>query len=119
MRRQRLEFCEVILRDDGILEVVADEGVEVDENMVRELEKVFSSLVDSPTGLLVNRMYQYSLTHKAMVAIAKLKVVKAIAILVYYELSRTVAESQRIYEFNMEVFTSEDAAIQWLKDQLK
>jgi len=117
MKKQQLHFCEIMLRDDGFLEIVADEGIEVNDDMIQEIENAFKTLVDSPTGLLVNRIHQYSLTHNAMRAISQLNIVKAIAILVHSDLSLQVAQFQKIYLNNMAVFATEREAIKWLKEK--
>jgi hypothetical protein len=100
-----------------------DEGLEVTKEIVEEVEEIYKKHITYPTGILVDKKNHYNINHEAMIATAsitkKISFIKCFAILVHSMVSEMAAQSQKTYNFNMEVFTEIDKAIEWIREQVK
>lgn len=122
MKRFRATGCTITFRADGIVVLSYDEGIEVTKKIVEEIEKIYKEHITYPTGILVDKKNHYAINHEAMIATAaipkKIPFIKCYAILVHSMVSEMTAQSQKTYKFNMEVFTSIDEAIEWIREQV-
>lgn len=120
----RLSFATAHVRQDNIVILEIDEGIEVTADMAEEAAFNANIHLNRPFGLLANRKYSYSLSFEAMDRLMNYQHLQAIAFVVYSLQSRLLVEmqktlSQRIQTKPMEIFASTDAAIDWLQLQLQ
>ena len=108
-------FGDYQLLDDRCLEIIANEGVELDALEAEECTDLYESLGE-PLGLLINRKNSYSASLDFVMTVAQAPQVKAFAILVESERSAMVASSQKLF-FNIpfEIFYDRKQALDWLK----
>lgn len=106
------------LLDNHCLEIIANEGVELDTAEATECTELYSN-IGSPLGLLINRKNPYSSSLEFVMTVAQAPQVKAFAILVKSQRSAMVADSQKLF-FNIpfEVFYEREQALAWLKQNV-
>lgn len=123
MNKFRLSYATVIKLTDQIAEVIVDEGVEMSLAHVEEYHHFLLSTFTPPFGILVNRKYSYTYSFEAMQELATLEEFRAIAQLTYTRVaeksSRMLHDIKRKRPWNSQVFTSRDAALAWLDEQLR
>lgn len=121
MKTHQVSFGTVHFHDDGIVEVIADEGVEVTQKETDEFHRLLEETVSRTCGILINRKHKVSHTFEAMQEIGTSPRITAIAILTYSDTSKLAAESLKAVarrNCEIETFTSKPGALQWLHHQL-
>jgi hypothetical protein len=117
-----LEFGSVTLVEPGIVEASIDTGVELDaQHMMRGYEAC-ARLAGQPFGLLINRGTDYSMTVSALENIGNHPDMRAIAVYVHGDARPQVAHYHKeVYgeRVPIEIFTSRDEALSWLRDVLR
>ncbi len=112
-------FGEYQLLSENILEIITDEGVEVDEPQALECIELYQEL-NRPLGLLINRKNTYSSTFEFVSTIAQCEHIKAFAIYVIGDRSAMVAESQKMFfDVPLHTFFDKNEAINWLQLQVE
>ena len=120
----KLNFCTLFQRDDDVVIIEINEGVEVDTDMAQELVDLSDSvLAGAPFALLSNRINAYSLSFEAMQTLATLPNMVALAIVTYTKHSRLLIETQNFFistirKNPVKTFTDKDTAIEWLQSEL-
>ena len=120
----KLNFCTLFQRDDNVVTIEINEGVEVDTDMAQELVDLSDSVLGgAPFALLSNRINSYSLSFEAMQTLATLPNMIALAIVTYTEHSKLLIETQNFFistirKNPVKIFTDKDAAIEWLQSEL-
>jgi len=123
MKSVKLDTAEFDFLEPGILRVRVYSGVEVDEAIAKEYSETIAKLTSKPTGLLVDKQNQYSLTFNAQkLFLSHLPNIAATAILVHRSVTGLSAQTQlpflRTDKHHVEIFHSQQEAVQWLKDEL-
>ncbi|WP_206485173.1 hypothetical protein [Thalassotalea sp. G2M2-11] len=124
--KHRLSFAYYNILSDNIVEVVADEGVEVSLEMLEEGHDFINRHIDSDFGLLINRVNNYSYSYEAKLSVASYERLKAIGFVYYSEISKEMIENlsqiRAFDRWNYRVFSGLELgwqqAYQWLEQQL-
>ena len=122
MKIVNLSFCEIHILDDDLIEVITNEGIEVNDSMVEEYHEFFRRTFRESFAVLVNKVNSYSYRFSALLNIGNVKGLKAVAILHYSKASQEshLVNSIRLKnKLNMQHFFNRDSAIIWLKGSLK
>jgi len=123
MDRIKLDTASFDFIEPQILRVRVNEGVDVDLSLAKQYCAAIDSITNSPTGLLVDKYYSYSLDADAQAEIlSHLPNIVATAILCYRESTTIVAEFQKLFletdAHHVNIFHVKNEAIRWLKEQL-
>ncbi len=105
--------------EPNIVEIIANEGVEVTNACIEHLEAGLIEKYNRAYAILVNRVEEYSHTHSSMEKIAKLKNLAAIAVVVYNSRSVEIAGIHGLYMDKIRVFEDKDKALVWLRAMLE
>ena len=116
MSTMHFNFARSIFHDNGILEVIPDQGIELCAQHIEEVCRTFDSLEDK-IGILINRCNEYSHTFEAIMAIREAcrthRVAAYTPTTVSYRTAETVLGDCLKYE-GIRIFKSREAAIAWL-----
>jgi len=124
VKEYKLSFCTLFQREDHIVTIEINEGVEVDNDMAQELADLSDSVFRGASfALLSNRINSYSLSFEAMRTLATLPNMVALAIVTYTEHSKLLIETQNFFisairKNPVKTFTDKDMAIGWLQSEL-
>ena len=114
-----LSFATIIKLREDIAEVIINEGVEMDLDMVNQYHEYLLSHFDAPFSLLINKVNSYSYTFEAQMALATLKEINVMAVVVYSRAAKFSTEDlearPRPIDWNMNIFSNRDEALTWLK----
>ncbi len=118
MERFKLSFCEIILLERDIAEVIVNDGVEIDLLMVEEYHAFLIAKMAPHFSLLVNKINSYSYTFEAQLHLATLSQINKMAVLVYNRASdlatKNLASLTRETPWNLEMFSERESALTWL-----
>ncbi len=108
---------------DNIIELVIDEGIEVNVAMVRVLHATIEQLVgDEPTGFIVHKLHPYSVSFDAQQIIGNLPGITVSAVVAYNQLGEMTAQQiitmSEMAERDIEIFPTLENAIFWLQKRL-
>jgi len=121
METVRLSFCEISFIDPNIVEVVTDEGIEINAESVREYHGFYRTRFDAPFGVLVSKKHEYSYDFSAMLKIGDIENMEAVAVLHFSERSKAahvLNKMPRPHKLNMQHFFDRDKALAWLREQV-
>ena len=124
--KHRLSFGYFKIIDDNILEVVADEGIEMTLEMIEECHQFVDSHFKDDFCMLVNRVNNYTYSFEAKLSIASYEYLKAIAFVYYSSDSKSVTEElyqlRAFDEWNFRAFSGLELgwqqAFEWLQQEL-
>lgn len=123
MKTYKLPFLKLIKLRPDLVEVIADEGVELDIDMVKQYHAWLLENMTPPFGILVNKINSYTYTFEAQRKIADLPEIKAMAVITYTQISTASTKSlkaiPREIEWNLEIFDNRTSALDWLENELK
>ena len=111
----RLNFGEVLHYADGLVELIADEGLVATYQDVSEMFEFFEILEPRPQAALVNRKHDYSLSFEAQRCIKAYKGVRFVAILTHSRLAYLAARFAISRFFKIGVFMDRKDAMAWLR----
>ncbi len=120
-KKVRLSFCEIYFLEDNLVEVITDEGTDIDAAMLREYHDFYATTFTAIFGVLVNKVHRYSYQFPVMKKIGDSPLMRAVAVLHHSSVSRishTVDEIPRERPLNMRHFEDREKAIGWLKAEL-
>lgn len=108
----------MISYSDRIVEVIADEGVQLETEDLEELVKTIHAIQPEVTGYLANRKFRYSFSFSALQYVMKTKVADAVAILVHSSLAEQASRfiPGKNLKFKMKTFRDRDKAMLWLQE---
>lgn len=114
MKSYRLNFGTFILHDNGVLEAIVDDNVEMTEEMVNEFFNLIKSIEPKLETCLINRKNKYSYSFKANLMLASSNLVNYVAVLKYGRLPWPIKDifTPKIYRLGF--FDDYDEAILWL-----
>jgi protein-tyrosine-phosphatase len=104
--------------EPNIVEIIVDEGIELSDRHIEQIETGLLEKYDNSYALLINRLNSYSHTHASMQKVARLKRLVAIAIVVYSDISEQVAKIHQVLQDNVRIYQDRDSAIVWLKETI-
>jgi hypothetical protein len=121
-KQYKLDYCNILHREDGIVEIEINEGINVDAEMASELTRMADDLIKGPFCMLSNRIHAYSLSFEAMSTLAQYENLAALAIVVHSSKSRLLVETQNFFISAMKskpikIFMEYDAANTWLQTE--
>ena len=124
--KHRLSFGHFNILSENILEVVADEGVEMTLEMIEECHQFVDKHFTDDFGMLVNRVNNYTYSFEAKLSIASYEHLKAIAFVYYSTDSKKVTEGlyqlRTLDEWNFRAFSGLELgwqqAYNWLQQEL-
>ncbi|MDG1750714.1 MAG: hypothetical protein P8I03_03510 [Thalassotalea sp.] len=124
--KHRLSFGHFNILSENILEVVADEGVEMTLEMIEECHQFVDKHFADDFGMLVNRVNNYTYSFEAKLSIASYAHLKAIAFVYYSPDSKDVTEDlyqlRAFDEWNFRAFSGLELgwqqAYNWLQQEL-
>ncbi|AWB68756.1 hypothetical protein C2869_21190 [Saccharobesus litoralis] len=101
-----------------IAEVIADEGIEIDLDMVHEYHQCLKQHFTSPCSVLVNKKNTYTYTFDAQLTIGTSEQIKSLAIVTYNHATEITAKNlanfPRTKSWDTQFFTDRQSAIDWL-----
>lgn len=119
MKNYRLDFGTFIHHDNGVLEAIVDEDIELSEEMVNEFFNLIKSIDPKLKACLINRKNQYSYSFKANFMLASSNLVDYVAVLKYGRLPWPLRGifTPKIYRLGF--FDDYDEAMLWLLNKNK
>lgn len=117
MRDYKLDFCLLTHHDNGILEIVVNEGVEINAAMANEFLDKIDSIKPKVTHALVNRKNQYSYSFKANFILASSKVIDCVAVVKYKKRIWPLNGVLFPKFYNLAFFDNVESATKWLLDK--
>lgn len=124
VKEYKLSWCTLFQRDDNIVIIEINEGIEVDTSMAQELTDLSDSVLgDTPFTLLSNRVNSYSLSFEAMHTLAVQPNLVALAVVIYSKYSKLLIETQNFFistikKKPVKIFTDKNTAMEWLQSEL-
>ncbi|GAA3637756.1 hypothetical protein [Flavivirga jejuensis] len=117
MKSFKLSFGTILIIRNDLAEMIANDGVEMDEVMVAELHDFLLSNLDAPILLLINNKHSYSYTFQAQIKITHLKEIKAIAVIIGTRgaLMSTETLININGNNNIKMFRVKENALMWLR----
>jgi hypothetical protein len=109
---------QIWLRDDGIVQVRVNRGVEIELEDAEEILAVLQALSGGRRPMLLDYRWSHSLTLEARIRLLQPPVITALAMLAWTHIARISCEfllSTSSPPYPARVFTSEEEAILWLK----
>ncbi len=124
--KHRLSFGFYNIFANNVIEVTADEGVEMTLEMVEECHEFVNNNVEGDFALLINRINNYTYTYEAKLSVASYEGLKALAFVCYSEKSRLVTKklqaSRSFDQWKYPVFSGLELgwqqAYHWLESEL-
>ena len=124
--KHRLSFGFYKVFANNIVEVTADEGIEMTLEMVEECHEFVNENVEGDFALLINRINNYSYTYEAKLSVASYEGLKALAFVCYSEKSVLVTnklqECRSFDQWRYPIFSGLELgwqqAYQWLENEL-
>lgn len=110
---------DVYVLDEHVVEVVADQGVEVTPVHIEQMLEFVARMTREPRGLLANRKHHYSFTFSAMGFIAKRDDFRAVAVVTYGRVMPYVSRALKPLNCSIAFFENRDKALGWLGARLK
>jgi hypothetical protein len=124
--KHRLSFGFYNIFANNIIEVTADEGIEMTLEMVEECHEFVNNNVEGDFAFLINRINNYTYTYEAKLSVASYEGLKALAFVCYSEQSRLVTKklqaSRSFDQWEYPVFSGLELgwqqAYHWLENEL-
>lgn len=124
--KHRLSFGFYNIHADNIIEIIADEGVELTLEMVEESCNFLDENVTGDFAFLINRINEYTYTYEAQLSLASHENLKAVAFVYYSEESKNTTkklQNNRLFDnWNHPMFSGLELgwqdAYQWLNHEL-
>ncbi|TGV01219.1 hypothetical protein [Flavivirga rizhaonensis] len=118
MRNYKLSFGTIFIIRNNLAEIIANEGVLMDEMKVVELHDFLLDKLEAPFSLLVNKKHSYSYTFQAQRKIAHLKGIKALAIVIGTSGAlmsiKTLLSINGNTNKNVKLFQDREEALMWV-----
>lgn len=113
-------FSRISFLDQNIAMIEIQDGIEVDAKMAKSVYEAIDASLDGDYSVIFNRNHSYSIIPKDVYQVMNNRDrLKAVAIVTYNTISKTVAESESIFckrSFNR--FSAVCDAEQWIRDSV-
>lgn len=107
---------------DNIVELIIDEGVEINVDMARAFQVAIEQWVDGPTGLVVHKLNSYSVSFDAQQIIGDLPGIAVSAVVAYNRFGEMSAQQiiamSEMPEGDIAIFPTLENAVFWLQKRL-
>jgi len=121
MTKYKLSFCEIILLEKDIAEVIVDDGVEINLSMVEEYHTFLLDKMAYPFSLLINKKNSYSYTFEAQLQLATLTQINVMAVVAYTKIceisTNNLVSLPREKLWHLEIFNDRELALTWLRNK--
>jgi hypothetical protein len=108
----------MILLEKDIVEVIVDDGIEIDLLMIEEYHKFLLDKMAYPFSILINKINSYSYTFEAQLQLATLSQINVMAVIAYTRTSeistKNLASFTREIPWTLEIFNERESALSWL-----
>lgn len=118
MKQHRLDFLTLKEYEEGIIEVIVDEGEDINGKKLLQFIEFINELPGKPTALLINRINNYSLGLGIFPAIHKNKTIKIIAVVNHGKRNQLIIAKLWPRFLNIVFFNDRDSALEWLNNRL-
>jgi len=116
-----LSFLKIIKLDDDLIEVITNEGVEINHQLMEEYHNWIRTNLKHPCYILVNKLNAYTYTFDVQRNLSTIPEVGAIALLVYSKASQMATQAlqkcPKTKAWNSKIFLNRQEAMNWLQDQ--
>lgn len=124
IKQYNLPYCTIQIRDDDIVVLEIQDGVDIDPERVMELMHLADENMAGPFAILSNKIHSYSLSFEAMSMLAHYDNLVALAIVVHSAKSRMLVETQNFFisalkKKPIKIFMDVDSADTWLQGTLQ
>src|SRR5690606_36820058 len=120
MKSYELPFATIIIHRTDLAEVIINEGVVLNELMVDAYHDDLLTYLQAPFALLINKKYSYSYTFEAQRAIANLKEISHMAIVVGTNgalmSTETLIKLNEGKNWNVKLFHDRETALNWINN---
>jgi hypothetical protein len=124
--KHRLSFGYFNTLSENVVEVVADEGIEMTLEMIEECHQYINTHFVGDFGMLVNRVNNYTYSYEAKLSIASYENLKAIAFVYYSSDSKEISDNlyklRAFDEWNCRFFSGLELgwqqAVDWLEKEV-
>lgn len=107
---------------DNIIELIIDEGVEINVDMTRALHVAIEQWADGPTGFVVHKLNSYSVSFDAQQIIGDLPGIAVSAVVAYNQFGEMSAQQviamSEMPEGTVAIFPTLENAVFWLQRRL-
>ena len=117
MKKYSIDFCDFFHHDDGILEVIVHESIEISESMAQEFFDFIESIQPKVTKYLINRINKYSYTFKASIMLATTKIPADVAVVKYNRLPWPLKGVFTPKFYHLAFFDNREDAVLWLQNK--
>lgn len=105
--------------DEHLIEVVADQGVEVTSAHIQGMLEFATGVAREPRGLLANRKNDYSFSFSAMLFISRCDEFKAVAVVTHGRIMPYISQALLPKNCSIAFFNNREEALAWLETKLK
>ncbi len=121
MNINELSFGKVIILNSNLVEIIVDEGIEMDLAMITEYHNWISKNLSGPCMTLINKINSYTYSFDAQLVLGSLEQIKATAVLASRNSAITTTEYLRTFPrsnpWNLKIFIIRNEALLWLEKQ--
>lgn len=114
MQQHRISFADMIDHENGIVEAIVDEGIEVTGKQMLELYDFMQSRNPIAHGLFANRKNSYSFDFSGLAAILNMPGIHAVAEVTHGKARNKVIKALWPAQLKLQFFDSEAEALEWL-----
>src|SRR5690606_36850092 len=122
MKSYELPFATIIIHRTDLAEVIINEGVVLNELMVEAYHDFLLTYLQAPFALLINIKYSYSYTFEAQRAIANLKEISHMAIVVgtngALKSTETLIELNEGKSWNVKLFHDKEVTLNGINNSV-
>ena len=117
---QTLSFCRILIIDKNIVEVILNEGIEINPTMVDEFFTYIADKMNGVISILLNKATKYSYNFEALMQLSVSTKIRHMGVVVYDSiavssvnfLNERYNESQK----NVKIFKTREDALAWLQE---
>ncbi|MBD3610454.1 MAG: hypothetical protein HUJ30_07880 [Gammaproteobacteria bacterium] len=119
MKEYRLSFVTLYDYENGIIEAIVDDGVEINKDKFIEFIDFVNNLPSAPSGMLANRTHSYSFTFDALLSFRRNQSLRYLAEYLHDKKPNVILEAIWPRNINMQTFRKYDEAMQWLEEKVQ
>ena len=115
----RLSFCALHFIDHSIVEIIIDDGVEIDGEMVDEFFAAINGQMNEEISILLNKERKYSYKFDALIKLSGSTKIRNMGVVTYDALSKSTVlymmDRFNKSNKNVKIFDNRGDALSWLK----
>ena len=115
-------FSKIIHHSNLYIEMIVDEGINIEERHANELNAIFDENFSNPFGLLINFENPYSFSFRGGANLGRTELLKKIALLAERDMTAITLQTFILFqrekhpERDIMLFNSREHAIAWLEN---